>query len=131
MLLHALGWSCRTVFFLHLFTALELEEIDAIVAFDHHSSHAAMTVDLAEMIDDGLGVVNHRSTGHPLERHGFQRRYRTFGSQPAQQIGKQVARGSRPADLVETECKTDRNPGRIDGDQAFSSPRNNNASARI
>lgn len=56
----------------HLFNALELEEIDAVVAIDHHSSHDAIIIDLTEMVNDGLGVICHRSTCHPLERHGLQ-----------------------------------------------------------
>ena len=42
----------------HLVNALEpeLEEIDAVVAFDHHRSHVAMMVDLTKMIDDRLRV---------------------------------------------------------------------------
>lgn len=56
----------------HLFNALEVEEIDAVVAVDHHGSHDATIVNLAEMIDDGLGVIGHRCTCHPVKRHGFQ-----------------------------------------------------------
>ncbi|MCS4245665.1 hypothetical protein M2418_005213 [Rhizobium sp. BIGb0125] len=48
----------------HFFTALQLEEIKAVVAVNDHCSHYASVIEFAKMIDDGPSVVDHRSACH-------------------------------------------------------------------
>jgi L-ascorbate metabolism protein UlaG (beta-lactamase superfamily) len=50
----------------HFLTALQLEEIKAVVAVNDHCSHYASVIEFAKMIDDGPSVVDHRSARDAL-----------------------------------------------------------------
>lgn len=85
----------------HVIDSLKLEKILSLVAFDCHHSCGLLFTHSAEMIHNGLAVINHRCTDRTFELHGSEGSGMTSRSKAAVNTEEQASCELRPSKPVE------------------------------